>query len=60
VGLYYGLAYRLFDLEEWVCFPLLVVSTVGGECFSFRLGFRGGFWFVAFRPGFSSPCSYYR
>jgi len=58
VGFYYGLAYRLFDLWEWVCFSLLVVSTVGWGCFSFWLGFRGGFWFVAFRPAFSSPCSF--
>jgi len=43
VGFYYGLAYRLFDLGEWVCFSLLVVSTVGWGCFSFRLGFRGVF-----------------
>jgi len=56
---YYGLAYRLFDLGEWVCFGLLVVSTVGWGCFSFRLDFHGGFWFVAFRPAFSSPCSFY-
>jgi len=41
VGFYYGLAYRLFDLGKWVCFSLLVVSTVGWGCFSFRLGFRG-------------------
>jgi len=40
VWFYYGLAHRLFDLGEWVCFPLLVVSTVGWEFFSFRLGFR--------------------
>jgi len=59
VGFYYGLAYRLSDLGEWVCFPLLVVSTVGWECFSFRLGFHGGYWFVAFRPAFSSPWSFY-
>ena len=42
VGFYYRLAYRWFDFGEWVCFPLLVVSTVCWECFSFRLGFRGG------------------
>jgi len=40
VGFYYGLAYRLFDLGEWVCFSLLVVSTVGWGCFSFRLVLR--------------------
>ena len=40
---YYRLAYRLFDLREWVCFPLLVVSTVSWGSFSFRLGFRRGF-----------------
>jgi len=38
VGFYYGLAYRWFDLGECVCFTLLVVSTVGWGCFSFRLG----------------------
>ena len=43
MGFYYGLDYRLFDLGEWVCFSLLVVSTVGWGCFSFRLGFRGVF-----------------
>jgi len=59
VGFYYGLAYRWFDLGEWVCFPLLVVSTVGWECFSFRLGFCGGCWFDVVRPVFSSPCSFY-
>ena len=59
VGLYYGLAYTLFDFGDWVCFSLLVVSTVGWGCFSFRLGFRGGYWFMAFRPGVSSPCSFY-
>jgi len=58
-GVYYGLAYRWFDLWEWVCFPLLIVSTVGWGCFSFWLGFRGGYWFVVFRPVFSSPCSFY-
>jgi len=41
VGFYYPLAYRLFDLGEWVCFSLLVVSTVGWGCFSFRLVLRG-------------------
>jgi len=41
LGLYYGLAYRLFDLGEWVGFSLLVVSTVGWGCFSFRLVLRG-------------------
>jgi len=59
VGYCYRLAYRSFDLGEWVCFSLLVVSTVGWECFSFRLGFREGDWFVAFRPVVSSPCSFY-
>jgi len=59
VAFYYGLAYRFFDLWEWVCFSLLVVSTVGWRCFSFRLGFRGGYWFMAFRPMVSSPCSFY-
>jgi len=59
VGFYYGLAYKLFDLGEWACFPLLVVSTVGRGCFSFRLGFRGGFWLLAFRPVVSSPYSFY-
>jgi len=59
VGFYYGLADRWFDLGEWVCFPLLVVSTVSWECFSFRLGVRGGYWFAVFRPLFSSPCSFY-
>ena len=59
MGFYYGLAYRLFDLGEWVCFSLLVVSTVDWGCLSSRLGFRGCFWFVAFRPAFSSPCSFY-
>ena len=59
VGFYNGLAYRWFDLGEWVCFSLLVVSTLGWGCFSFRLGFRGGYWFVAFRPVVSSPCSFY-
>jgi len=59
VGFYYSLVYRLFDLGEWVCFSLLVVSTVSWGCFSFRLGFRGGYWFVAFRPVVSSPCSFY-
>jgi len=33
------------------------VSTVSWECFSFRLGSCGGFWFVVFRPIFLSPCS---
>ena len=50
VGFYYGLAYRLFHLGEWVCFSLLVVSTVSWGCFSFRLGFRGGYWFAVLRP----------
>jgi len=59
VGFYDCLAYRWFDLGEWVCFPLLVVSTVGWGCFFFRIGFRVGFWFVAFKPAFSSPCSFY-
>jgi len=59
VGLYYGLAFRLFDLGEWVCFSLLVVSTVGWGCFSSRLGFCGDYWFVAFRPVVLSPCSFY-
>jgi len=59
VGFSYGLAYRLFDLGEWVCFSLSVVSTVGWGCFSFRLGFRRGYWFVALRPVVSSPCSFY-
>jgi len=58
VGFYYGLASRWFDLGEWVCFPLLVLFTVGRGCFLFRLGFGGGFWFLAFRPAFSSPCSF--
>ena len=47
---YYGLAYMWFDYGEWVCFPVLVVSTVSWGCFSFRLGFRAGFfirWFQA-------------
>jgi len=35
------------------------VSTVGWECFSFRLGFRGGYWFDVVRPVFSAPCSLY-
>jgi len=63
VGFYYGLAYRLFDLGEWVCFSLLVVSTVGWGCFPFRLVLRGflvrGFqarfliplWFLPIVPG---------
>jgi len=55
VGLYYGLAYMCFDLVKWVCFPLLVVSTVRWRCFSFRLGSCRGFWFMPFRPVFSSP-----
>jgi len=58
VGFYYGLAYRLFGHREWVCVPLLVVSTVGCGCFSFRLGIWGGFGFVAFKLAFSSPCSF--
>jgi len=59
VGLYYGLAYRWFDLREWVCYPLLIVSTVGWGCFSFRLGLCKRFWFVAFRPVLSSAWSFY-
>jgi len=59
VGFYYGLAYRFVDLGESVCFSLLVVSTVGWGCFSFVLGFRRGFCFVAFRPMLLSPCSFY-
>jgi len=59
VGFYFCLAYRLFDLGEWVCSSLLVVSTVGWGCFSFRLGFHGGYWFAVFRLVFSSPCSFY-
>ena len=35
------------------------MSTVGWGCFSFRLGFRGSYWFAVFRPAFSSPCSFY-
>jgi len=53
VGLYYGLAYRFFDLGEWVCFSLLVVSTVGWGSFSFRLGFCG-----VFGSWLASPLSY--
>jgi len=50
---------RWFDLGKWVCFPLFVVSTVGRECFSLRLGFRGGYWFVVIRLVVLSPCSFY-
>jgi len=57
MGFYYRLAYRWFNLGEWVCFPLLVVFTVGWECFSFRPGSHGVLWFLAFRP-FFSPCSF--
>ena len=53
MGLYYGLAYWLFDLGEWACFSLLVVSTVGWGCFSFRLGSRG-----VFGSWLSGPLSY--
>jgi len=59
VGFYYSLAYRWLTWGSGFVFPLLVVSTVGWGCFSFRLGFRGGNLFVAFRPVVSSPCSFY-
>jgi len=53
VVLYYGLAYRWFDLGECVCFHLLVLSTVSWGCFSFRLGFWG-----VIGSLFSGPCSH--
>jgi len=58
VGFYYGLAYRWLTWGSGFVF-LCWCSTVGWGCCSFRLGFRGGYWFVAFRPVVSSPCSFY-